>query len=650
MIPRVAMREHVHARDMLGQPTLAGVAHEEAGSMPAGWLARRVAGVLVAGLVVGAALAQPLVAHAADRGAARTPLDELIARHAPILMLKEQQRPCDTEGEPYAAGPVELVLGNPVVRLRQSGAGQPVAVTGPTAADVAGLDETYFLDLPGDPLRPGCGYERASRARMAELAPTASVHLAREEGRDGLVIQYWLFYYFNDFNNTHEGDWEMVQVVFDVDTVEEALQTEPVEVGYAQHGGGERAAWDDPKLEREVGRPIVYVSRGSHASQFDSAVYLGWGENGTGFGCDVTLGPSVRVPLEVRLIADSTGSVPPAASWTTFGGRWGQRGPWEFDGPQSPNLSRKWSQPLSWQDDLRDASLAVPLTGALGPAPTAAFCRVSAASATLFRTWAEQPWLAGAYVALALAIVGALLWATWHALLAALRLYIRHFPVFLPAGVAVIAVGVAASVLGLLGSLLVSHTSVADTPALWSIFMFLLGPTQQIASLVLIAPAAIYAASELRSGRCPGPRELLQTERAYLGRLVRALARPFVVIALLGLIPFGAFPAGYQYVRRSFIPQAVLLDDADSAEARAASARLVRGRWLKTACLVVTLTSLVVIPGPLVGILLLIYAARSVEFVNLASSLIYALVYPFVFVATTLYYIDRLRSGTPERS
>ena len=45
--------------------------------------------------------------------------------------------------------------------------------------------------------------------------------------------------------NTHEGDWEFVQIVFDVPPAEAALEATPVETGYSQHSGGERAETDD---------------------------------------------------------------------------------------------------------------------------------------------------------------------------------------------------------------------------------------------------------------------------------------------------------------------------------------------------------------------------------------------------------------------
>ena len=55
----------------------------------------------------------------------------------------------------------------------------------------------------------------------------------------------------------------MVQLVFDASTPAEALQRAPVEVGYSQHEGAERAAWDDDKLERVDGtHPVVHPGRG----------------------------------------------------------------------------------------------------------------------------------------------------------------------------------------------------------------------------------------------------------------------------------------------------------------------------------------------------------------------------------------------------
>ena len=572
----------------------------------------------------------------------------LIERYTPVLMLVPQERACDDRGEPYDAGPTSLVLGDPRIVLRRDAQGQPIVLEGPEATDLAGLDATHYLDYPGNPLRPGCSYERLSRERMEGRSPTTSVHIAREPGREGFAIQYWFFYYFNDFNNTHEGDWEMIQVVFDVDTIEEALTTDPVEVGYAQHGGGEWAAWDDPKLEREGTHPVVYVSRGSHASQFDRAVYLMWGENNTGFGCDITEGADQRVALTPELVA---GGADPAsvAAWLSFEGRWGQKEAWEFSGPRSPSQSEKWASPLTWQEGLRAESFAVPLSGALGPTPTDVFCTVTGASSYLARLATESLWQTVALIVAGTTVAAALLAIAWRTLAAAVRLYLRHIVVFAPAGLAVVTVGLVVSGVRWLGQVVFEAGPLHDAPEAWSLFAALGHLLQPLITLVLVAPMTIYATSELLAGRRPSPAAMLTTERELLGALVRTLARPIVLIGLLSLVPLGVIPATYLTVLRSFIPQAVVLDHDRAGGAWRRSARFVRGRWWRTAILNGVLGALVLVPSPVIGLLLLIFAARSVELVNLASSVVYALVAPFVFVATTIYY-DTARKGEGVRA
>ncbi|HEX7095511.1 MAG TPA: hypothetical protein VF183_06495, partial [Acidimicrobiales bacterium] len=196
----------------------------------------------------------------------------LAARYAPVMMLKHHPKECSKVGEPYAPIPVDAVLGNPQIALRQVGRDDPVLTWGPTARDLFGLRDGFYLDFPGEALKPGCTYERDGRAFAADHPPTIYAHIAHEPGRPGeLALQYWFYWYFNDWNDKHESDWEGIQLVFPASTAEEALRVEPTSVGYAQHEGGERADWDDDKLEREGTHPVVYSSAGSHASYFGSA-------------------------------------------------------------------------------------------------------------------------------------------------------------------------------------------------------------------------------------------------------------------------------------------------------------------------------------------------------------------------------------------
>jgi hypothetical protein len=120
---------------------------------------------------------------------------------------------------------------------------------GPTAADLWGLPDGYYIDLPGDPINPGCGYEQQFRNWNDGRQPSVYAHLATDRLHPGkLAVEYWFYYTFNDFTDKHESDWEMAQVDFDASNAAEALRTEPYEVDLSQHAGGERSGWTDTKL------------------------------------------------------------------------------------------------------------------------------------------------------------------------------------------------------------------------------------------------------------------------------------------------------------------------------------------------------------------------------------------------------------------
>ena len=136
---------------------------------------------------------------------------------------------------------------------------------------------------------------------MEGRSPTTYAQIVVAPDGAGLVLQYWLYFVYNDFNNTHESDWEMIQLSFDAASPAEALGQEPAQIALAsarRRRNGRLGRRQAP----EGGRPTPrLLAAGSHASQYGSNVYLGWGENGTGFGCDITTGPigpgSPRSPL-----------------------------------------------------------------------------------------------------------------------------------------------------------------------------------------------------------------------------------------------------------------------------------------------------------------------------------------------------------------
>jgi hypothetical protein len=99
--------------------------------------------------------------------------------------------------------------------------------------------------------------------------------------QDGwIVLQYWLFYAFNDWRsnffgaNDHEADWEKVFVFL---SESESGEVRPEWVAYAAHeetGDDLRRRWDDPELEKIGDHPVAYVCAGSHATRYSQGEYL----------------------------------------------------------------------------------------------------------------------------------------------------------------------------------------------------------------------------------------------------------------------------------------------------------------------------------------------------------------------------------------
>ncbi len=133
----------------------------------------------------------------------------------------------------------------------------------------------------------------------------ASVATARN---DWIVIQYWFFYVYDDkpLAGKHEGDWEMIQI-------ELTPYGDPLFVGYSQHYGGEWAYWWD--IERDGDRPVVYVSRGGHASYFESGSkeYVVTRDHHHGDG--IIIHPRFEPDYNITMLETQ--------DWLKFKGRWG---------------------------------------------------------------------------------------------------------------------------------------------------------------------------------------------------------------------------------------------------------------------------------------------------------------------------------------
>jgi RsiW-degrading membrane proteinase PrsW (M82 family) len=225
-------------------------------------------------------------------------------------------------------------------------------------ADLLSYDENYALDVwygsQGE--SNSINYTAHRDFYQATLHPefggppiVAYARVVRDINSHTIIIQYWLFYYYNDWFNKHEGDWEMVQVML-------SEAGDPQWLVLSQHHGGTRRSWQSIHTVDGT-HPAVYVALGSHANYFiGDEIY----PNGKTIG-------NVRVEIMDR--TGSSGQVIPSITllpgchevtsdpgrwsgleWLAFGGYWGERGPQrDFSGPLGPcSKGEQWDQPFQW--------------------------------------------------------------------------------------------------------------------------------------------------------------------------------------------------------------------------------------------------------------------------------------------------------------
>ena len=124
------------------------------------------------------------------------------------------------------------------------------------------------------------------------------------------------------------------------------------------------------------------------------------------------------------------------------------------------------------------------------------------------------------------------------------------------------------------------------------------------------------------------------------GALVVPRLKALGIVLLLALTIVG-IPWAIRHANRwAFIEETILLDRVPSREALDASARAVDGRWWYTFFCLCVLGLLGYLAGPVVAFILLFWSPFGVAFINIASSLVFAAVTPFVAVAQALLYFS----------
>ncbi|MGA9635701.1 MAG: hypothetical protein WBQ41_10755 [Solirubrobacterales bacterium] len=602
---------------------------------------------------------------------------KLVAAYAPHLMLREQTDDgnCDTKEEQYnPPTSVGVVLDNPAVKLVHHTGGKDVTIRrGPTAAQIAGLGDDYYLDLPGDPLNVKCpvkgSYPKDFQALRNEgkAPPVAYAHIATEPGYTGLVVQYFFFYYFNQFNDVHEGDWEGMQISFDADTPAEALVQGPSQIALFQHAGGERANWDDTKVQKDGTHPIVYPAAGSHATFYDSAIYIQNGSHGSGVGCDNTSAPHVESDPSPVIVP--TAAAPGSRfQWLSFLGHWGQREKGFNNGPQGPTTKRQWLRPFTWMNGIRQDSPRLPGGTILGPAPATAFCGAVAVASEFINLEAKTTSGAiGLALALLLLIVGLPFltrwrpvdlsglrhrWALGQLLRGARQLYGRHWrTMLLFALLGFLILGAIQGLSDLFVQITGSENFTVGIHPGGLDFRYdgsIAGIADPIGSAI-VSGAVVAFMRLLVAGEELGLRSSYRAMYARLWRVVAGQLLATILLALMIITVIGIPFAVYFYVAWQFIQQEILFENRPIREAFRGSSALVRGRWWRTVRVAAVLALLSLIAGPILGFVL-IFANLSPVLVNVIGSAVFALLVPYVATGRTLLYFDLGASKAEEEA
>ncbi len=304
-------------------------------------MTRLVAIVTLAGLA--------LVPVAGGTQAAAPSLATLLARHAPILILHPVER--------FRPVPVEGFLADS--DLQQKTASVWETVNGPLPAGGADLRLDQRLCRAVEGVAGSPCYADAEAAHGG--APVAYGAAFRTKSR--IALQYWLWYPFNDYSPTippgevwqvHEGDWESVSVILD-------LEGRPVLVALSKHCDGTRRPW--ARAPRRGQRPLVYVALGSHANYFGAGTYSHnpacWPRELRDLVRALKLVDHTAAGRTVRPRLIPIGSRRP--EWMRYAGAWGEDGYLHFanndpiayrGSPRGPAFHEQWrspvKEPLSW--------------------------------------------------------------------------------------------------------------------------------------------------------------------------------------------------------------------------------------------------------------------------------------------------------------
>jgi hypothetical protein len=279
-------------------------------------------------------------------------------------------------------------------------------------------------------------------------------------------------------------------------------------------------------------------------------------------------------------------------AWLAFQGRWGQRQASPNDGPTGPLAKPRWSEPITWQDGLRESSFVVPGGSAVAPAIIETFCNVVGQGPVLFINFVASPArvLTG-LVVLALLLAFLLRRTSWRPVPPRPVVARRRTGEMVRAA-----------------TVLYRSRSPSPRSAFWPITIVLVSA----AGAALLEPDGGkpperqgHPDAGQPDGTTGDPAALLSMRRRA-GDLASSFVPAAAGIGFLSLTVLGLPFAAWLTVRFQFLAQVTMLEGLRGRRALARSSGLVRHRWLHTALIALLVWAAVGLAGVVLGLLLLV--------------------------------------------
>ena len=224
------------------------------------------------------------------------------------------------------------------------------------------------------------------------------------------------------------------------------------------------------------------------------------------------------------------------------------------------------------------------------------------------------------------------------------RVYAQNLPTFAAAGAIFIPVYLVAAAI----QWVIFHlSSIAPLIALdgrhgavTAFLAVLIGGIGGLFASVIATAAVAVILDEIDAGRRILAGQAYRRVLRRLRPLTRGMLTELGTVILLTITVVGIPFAIHRFIRWSLFAEACMLDDLSATDSLRRSSVLVRGRWWRTFGFTALVDVLAILSGPLFGVGLLLLTDHSLNFINLATALVYTITVPYAAIQLTLYYFD----------